>query len=151
MNYDFSGMYYRLFCPSMIVIFGGILCLLIAFEGKKDRKGKKVVNRKNVWFSISSICFGLLVAGYYGYRIQLQDVKSFTGEYVSERMNTREAPPLPLTVEYTFEDSQGKERSFFLDVFSKKRIWMEDFEEGQEYVIYYDARARIIVAIEEVE
>lgn len=151
MNYDFSGMYYRLFCPNMIVIFGGILCLLIAFEGKKDRKGKKVVNRKNVWFSISSICFGLLVAGYYGYRIQLQDVESYTGEYISERRNTREAPPLPLTVEYKFEDSQGKKKSFYLDVFSKRRIWAEDFEVGQEYVIYYDAKMEVIVAVEEVE
>ena len=104
----------------MIVVFGGVLCLMLELKGKKDRKGKKVVDRKKVWVWISSICFGLLVAGYYGYRIQLQDVKSFTGEYVSERMNTREAPPLPLTVEYTFEDSQRKEGAFFLDVFSKK-------------------------------
>ena len=135
----------------MIVVFNGVLWLLVELKGKKDRKGKKVVDRKKVRVWIASICFGLFVMGYYGYRIQLQDVKSFTGEYISERRNTREAPPLPLTVEYKFEDSQGKKKSFYLDVFSKKRIWAEDFEVGQEYVIYYEAKMEVIVAVEEME
>ena len=150
MDYDFSGMYYRLFCPSMIVLAISVVCFLLELKGRKNGEGKRVVDRKRVWTHVGCICFCLFVTGFYVYRIQLQDVKSYTGEYVSQRHNTREAPPLPLTMEYRFENPQGKEKSFYLDVFSKRRIWAEDFEVGQEYLIYYEATMDVIVAVEEV-
>lgn len=49
---------------------------------------------------------------------------------------------------YVFDDGELSKETFYLDSFSKKKIFNKDFEEGKTYKIYYEEKDRIIVRVE---
>ena len=66
------------------------------------------------------------------------------GEFVEEH---RENPYLFRT-EYSFSNEGGVKPLFHLDIFSKKKIYSNDFEEDMRYRIYYEEKTDVIVKVE---
>ncbi len=51
---------------------------------------------------------------------------------------------------YVFNDETEPNEDFYLDSFSKKKIYNKDFEKGKKYRIYYEKKDDIIVMVEEI-
>lgn len=77
-------------------------------------------------------------------------IDSFQGVLYEEYRNSRVAPPLPLTMEYSFSEVDGDKKVFYLDLLSKKEIIPEGFQKGEEYIVCYETRTNIIVKVEQV-
>lgn len=137
--YNYAGIEYRLWaeCGSFFML--GIICSL---WGKPWKNGLK----KN-YIGPLCILMSLLLFAEYAYVYCSKDVTSYTGEFVKSSRNSRVAPPLPFTDQYNFDDGLGWEE-YYLDIFSKKEIWPEDFVPGEEYIVYYDKHTKVIVKIE---
>ena len=139
---NFSGIVYRLWAEAGIVTLIGIACMLKGFGA--DSKSRKQD------FLASALCIGcgLALAVYYASCLCSPQVSSFEGSFYEEHANSRVAPPLPLTMEYSFLDGEKISHSFYLDVLSKKDIFSEDFRKDSEYTIWYEERTEIIVRVE---
>ena len=98
-------------------------------------------------FIVFAICLGLV----YSSRILIPDVSSYTGEFIESHRNSRVAPPLPVTYEYVFWNSEGKRQVFYLDIFSKKELFPYEFVSDQKYTIYFDEFTNVITKVEAVE
>ena len=61
------------------------------------------------------------------------------------------APPLPFTDEYVFWNGEGKRQVFYLDIFSKKEIFPNEFVSDQKYTIYFDEFTNVITKVESVD
>ena len=143
--YNYSGIIYRLLSPCGVMFELGVVLLLLERPWKFNYKS---INFKAGIFEITfSICLALM----HLYNIICPDIKVYTGDYLYEHRDSRSAPPLPFTMEYTFWNGEGYKYSFELDVFSKKEIYPEDFIVGQEYTIYYEAGSNVIIRVEVVE
>lgn len=143
--YNFSGIVYRIWGVSGIILLLGIICILIEKPWKKGFKIKKCI------FGVIAIIFALGLGIDYASRIVSPEISSYTGEFIRSNRNSRVAPPLPLTNEYVFWNGEGKKQVFYLDVLSKKEIFPSDFEEGQEYMIYFDEVTNVIVRVDVVK
>ena len=139
---NFSGIVYRLWAEAGIVTLIGIACMLKGFGA--DSKSRKQD------FLAAALCIGcgLALAVYYASCLCSPQVSSFEGSFYEEHANSRVAPPLPLTMEYSFLDGEKISHSFYLDVLSKKDIFPEDFRKDSEYTIWYEERTKIIVRVE---
>lgn len=144
--YDYSGIIYKLLTRGLFFLLLSIVGILIDKQRAK-RKGKefKINNCKG---SLIALVFSVALCLFYVSRIVFPDISSYTGVYQYEHKKPR--GPL-LTQEYVFWNGGGKNKSFYLDVNSKKKIFPEDFEEAEEYIIYYDELTKIIVGVERVE
>lgn len=143
--YNFSGVFYRIWGVSGIVLLLGLVCII--FE-KPWIKGFSI---KNCKFGLFAIIFALCLIIVYAYRIVVPDVSSYTGEFIESHRNSRVAPPLPLTSEYVFWNGKGEKPTFYLDSISKKAIFPHEFETGHEYTVYFDDFTNVIVKVEAVD
>lgn len=84
-------------------------------------------------------------------KIVFPNVASYTGAFESSYRDSSVAPPLPVTYGYCFWNGEGKKPIFYLDIYSKRKIFPEEFKEAQEYTIYYDKLTKIIVKVDMVE
>ena len=143
--YDFSGIFYRLWGVCGILLLLGSGCILLekpwvhGFSFRDCKVGVGIV--------ALAICLSLV----YSSRILFPNVSSQTGTFLYYQRNSRVAPPLPVTYEYVFENDQEKKHSFYLDVFSKNRIFTSEFESGKVYMICFDKLTNIIVKAQLVE
>lgn len=142
MEYTLSGIAYRLWSPSAVLLMLGILCVLVSWHKKPKR------NMEGVIVGTLTILWGLGLVIYYGNCLINPKIESVTAEFTHEARNSRVAPPLPFTMEYEF--NSGKFYEFYLDAFSKKEIFPEDFVEGSQYTVYYEERTQIIVRIDRI-
>lgn len=139
--YNFSGIVYRIYGVSGIMLLLGIV--LILFQ-RPWRKNIGILKCKFELLMITvAIIFGLFNAS----RILFPDVSSYTGEFVNMTRNSRVAPPLPLTNQYVFWNGDGKKQIVYLDILSKDKIYPFEFEKGQEYTVYFDKFTKVIVGI----
>ena len=140
MNY--SGITYRIWAEAGVIVLIGIGCLLASgFRSKSFSK-------QCFWAGVLGVVYGLGTAAYYVAQLVSPDVSSLHGVFHEEYRNSRVAPPLPFTMEYSFYDENNDSRVFYLDVLSKKEIIPEGFLEDKEYIIYYEASTNIIVGVE---
>lgn len=137
--YNFSGLWYRVWAVCGIVLLSCVIMLM--FE-KPWKNGFRSELSK---FELIGIAFSLIMGIITVSRIIMPNVSQYAGELVAEHRNSRVAPPLPFTMEYTFETSSGEKRSLYLDIFSLKKIVPQGFEIGQEYIIYFDEFTNVIV------
>jgi len=144
--YDFSGVIYRLWAECGIIFCLGLLCILLEKPWQRPRK-----RSKGYFLGILLMMIALGLGTYYMSRINHQDISVYQGEFIASHRNSRVAPPLPFTFEYVFWDGEGKKPVFYLDIFSKKKIYFPEFIEGCEYVIYFDELTHLIVNVEEIE
>lgn len=131
---NFSGIWFRIFGSSGIIMIIGIICTLI--EKKKMKIGYIIV--------ALSLCLMIM----YGFRIIMPSISLHTGHFVEVRRDSRIAPPLPVTYKYTFDDGSGLKKGFYLDTFSKNAIYPDDLVIGSKYTVYYDSLLHIIVRID---
>ena len=140
--YDLSGVYYQLIVDALVFGLVGVLFLLTSRFWIPEKKNKKD-------FLIGLICIvlcaGLLI--YHGGIINDYKISMHEGEFVEER---RENPYL-FRKEYCFSNGTELKPLFYLDIFSKKKIYPADFEEGVRYRIYYEEKTDIIVKVEKLE
>ena len=141
--YNFSGIVYRIWGVSgIMLLLLGIICILLEKPWKKGFKIKKCI------FGVIAILFALGLGIDYASRIVSPNISSYTGEFIRSNRDSSVAPPLRLTYEYVFWNGEGKKQGFYLDVLSKKEIFPYDFEEGQEYIIYFDKGTNVIVRVD---
>lgn len=139
MNY--SGILYRIWGEAGIIILIGIACMLLSGFWTK------AFHKQCFLAGILCVVYGCGTAFYYFSCMKSPQIDSFQGIFYEAQRNSRVAPPLPLTMEYTFSAADGKMTVFYLDQFSKKEIIPEGFLE-EEYTIYYETRTNIIVGVE---
>ena len=143
--YNYSGIFYRIWGVCGIIFLVGVMCILlerpwkIGFTLKKCKLGIGIV--------VFAVCLGLV----YGSRILFPNISSYTGEFIETHRNSRVAPPFPVTNEYTFWNSEEKKQVFYLDVFSKNKIYPFEFVKGQRYMVYYDEFTNVIVRVDVIE
>ena len=140
---NFSGILYRIWGVCGIMILLALLSIFFAKPWKPGFTVSKIKTELIVTFF--AVCLGLV----YLSRIIFPDVSSYTGVFVEFRRNSSVAPPLPLTYEYVFWNGDGKKKVFYLDAFSKKVIFSNDFVQGQEYTIFFDEFTKIITQVED--
>ena len=140
MNY--SGIIYRIWAVGGAMVLLGIACLLVSGIRTKS------FSKECFLAGVLGALYGLGTAVYYIAQLVSPDVVSFHGVFYEEYRNSRVAPPLPFTMEYSFYDENNDSRVFYLDVLSKKEIIPEGFLEDNEYIIYYDTSTNIIVRVE---
>ena len=140
MNY--SGIIYRIWAVAGAIILLGIGCLLVSGIRTKS------FSKQCFLAGVLCVVYGLGTAVYYIAQLVSLDVASLHGVFYEEYRNSRVAPPLPFTMEYSFYDENNDSQVFYLDVLSKKEIIPEGFEEDKEYTIYYETSTNIIVGVE---
>ena len=140
MNY--SGIIYRIWAVGGAMVLLGIACILASGIRTKS------FSKQCFWAGVLCVVYGLGTAVYYIVQLVSPDVASLHGVFHEEYRNSRVAPPLPFTMEYSFYDENNDSRVFYLDVLSKKEIIPEGFLEDNEYIIYYDTSTNIIVRVE---
>ena len=140
MNY--SGIIYRIWAVGGAMVLLGIACLLVSGIRTKS------FSKQCFLAGVLGALYGLGTAVYYIAQLVSPDVASFHGVFHEVYRNSRVAPPLPFTMEYSFYDENNDSRVFYLDVLSKKEIVPEGFLEDKEYVIYYETSTNIIVGVE---
>lgn len=140
MNY--SGITYRIWAEAGVIVLIGIGCLLASGIRTKS------FSKQCFWAGVLCVVYGLGTAVYYIVQLVSPDVASLHGVFYEEYRNSRVAPPLPFTMEYSFYDENNDSRVFYLDILSKKEIIPEGFLEDKEYIIYYETSTNIIVGVE---
>lgn len=144
MDLNYSGVIYRIWAVAGIIVLLGVADLLACGIRTKS------FSKSCFYAGLLAVLFGLGIAAYYANCYVNPKVDSVQGVFCEEYRNSRVAPPLPLTMEYTFSDADGKKKTLYLDVLSKKEIIPEGFEKGQEYLVSYEVRNNIILKAEPV-
>lgn len=140
--YDFSGIVFRLWGVCGIMFLLGVIGLLLSEPWKKGYRFK------DDWVGWISIACSVVLAIVLASRILFPDVSVHTGAFLSSARNSRAAPPLPVTREYVFENPGERHKCFYLDAFSMKKVFPQEFECGEVYTIYYDKLTKVIVGVE---
>lgn len=140
--FNFSGIIFRLWGVCGIMFLLGAILILI------EKPWKKKFSFRNNIVQILTIGFSICLGLFYVSRLIFTDVSSYTGVFVSSNRDSSVAPPLPVTFEYVFDGNSEKNKVFYLDVFSKKEIFPDEFKENVRYTIYYDTLTSVIVRVE---
>lgn len=144
--YNFSGIIHRIWSICGLLLLLGIVGILIdKYQAKQKGKEYQLKNSK---ISLITIVLAVGLCLFFICRIIFPNVSSYTGVFQYEKYEAQ--GPL-LSKEYVFWNGGKKNQVFYLDVYSKKKIFPEDFEEAEEYIIYYDELTKIIVGVERVE
>lgn len=138
--YNYEGILYRIWGVGGIFVLLGIGCLFVS------RMNKISADKECILAGILCIIWGISSALYYGFCYAFPQVESIQCTFVEEYRNSRVAPPLPFTMEYTFLTEEGY-TELYLDVFSEKNVLEEKLDLEKEYIVFYEARTDIIVGI----
>lgn len=140
--FDYSGLLFRVWGVAGIMLASGVVILLV------EKPWVKGLRNNGAKLGIALVVAALIFGGTYLYRYLNPDISSYSGVYVKSYRNSRVAPPLPVTFEYCFRNEEDKQKVFYLDAFSEKRIMPNGLEVGREYTVYYEVNKKIIVRIE---
>ena len=143
--YNFSGIFYRIWGVSGVMLLLGIVVVL--FE--KPWKGGFAFRKCKIGLVL--IAVSLCLALIYFSRIVRPDVAVHTGVFEEEHRNSQVAPPLPFTTEYIFDNGDEPRKVLYLDVFSKKQIIPDGFAKNHIYTVCYDRFTKVILRVDVVE
>ena len=150
---NYSGLMYRLTHTGGALIVLGLITLILNLyldqcykkkiiqrdEIKKNCENRKK-NRKDALWSVGIIALGLIYCGSYFNKIQDPQVAEFVGIFCYDH-RSGVAPPFPYTLAYTFLPAIN-------DGFHKDEFYLEGFEEGQLYRIYYEESCKVILGVD---
>lgn len=145
MTYYLDGLVYRIFSVGGILLFIGATPFLLDKFLLKQSSQKKT----KIIFGSATILSSIYIL-FYLFLLLNPTILVHQGYFVSAHRNSRVAPPLPLTMEYSFSNGTQLKPVFYLDVISKKKIFNQEFDQNKEYIIYYEEHTNIIVKVEEV-
>ena len=140
--YNYSGIWFRIWGVCGIILLLPIVSWLFHCPWKKK------VRIQGMKTEIIAVIGVIVLTLYYLSRIVFPNVASYTGAFESSYRDSSVAPPLPVTYGYCFWNGEGKKPIFYLDIYSKRKIFPEEFKEAQEYTIYYDKLTKIIVKVD---
>lgn len=140
--FNFSGVFYRIWGVCGVILILGVVYILL------NRPWARNVKIKDCKLGLVMIAAAIGLSLLYASRIVFPGVSSYTGAFIDSHRNSRVAPPLPLTNEYVFWNGEGKKQTFYLDIFSKKEIFPDDFVSDRKYTIYFDEFTNVIVQVE---
>ena len=140
--YDISGLYYQMKVDSIVFVIVGILFLVDSHFWTLNK-----IKKKDLCVSLICCVISIYFLIYYHNVISDLKVSVHEGEFVEEH---RESPYL-FRMEYCFTTKNGLKPLFYLDVFSKKKIYPNDFEEGTRYRVYYEQKTNVIIKVEKLE
>ena len=143
--FNFSGVLYRIWGVCGVILVLEVACILL------NRPWAREVKIKDCKLGLIMIAAAIGLSLLYASRIVFPGVSSYTGEFIDSHRNSRVAPPLPVTNEYVFWNGEGKKQTFYLDIFSKKEIFPDDFVSDRKYTIYFDEFTNVIVQVECIE
>lgn len=140
--YNFRGIYYQMTSDGLICLLDGILFLLLSkCWNPQKRDLKKMIG------GIVCMIFFIVSLAYYSNIVKNPVILTHEGYFSREyRRNVG-----LFRMSYYFTNGDGVKPGFFLDVFSKKEIYPEDFNSEQKYRIYYEDETNIIVCVEKIE
>ena len=145
------GIWYRVFFPGVFIITIGLIVALLTIYLRRKNVEKPTKKKKIV--EVLSLSFIFIVGiGFMLYYLVIAinpTPVEYVGTFQYEQRNSRVAPPLPVTFEYVFSDEENEyNQVFYMDTFSKEKIFSKDLEQGVTYKIYYDKSTNIIMKIE---
>lgn len=140
--YDLNGLYYQMKSDGWVLGIVGLVFLLSSHFWAAEKRNLKEL-MIGIICSLLCICF----TGYHIYVINNLNVAVHEGTFVEEN---RENPYL-FRMKYCFTSAKGLKPLFYLDIFSKKKIYPDKLEKGVVYRIYYEEKTDVIVKIEKLE
>lgn len=143
--FNFSGVLYRIWGVCGVILVLGVACILL------NRPWARKVKIKDCKLGLIMIAAAIGLSLLYASRIVFPGVLSYTDEFIDSHRNSRVAPPLPVTNEYVFWNGEGKKQTLYLDIFSKKEIFPDDFVSDRKYTIYFDEFTNVFVQVECIE
>ncbi len=141
--YNLNGLIFRIWGVGGI-LFAFSLILLACSRFWNPLK----CNKAELIAAVLGIAIALVYGGIYCKKIQNPSIISHEGYFEREYRDSTEAPPLPVTFAYVFSNNGQPKLTFYLDAFSRKKIFNCDFEKGVLYRIYYEESSHIIVNVE---
>ena len=142
--YNFSGILYRMFSTFGLMFIMAIIIILFEKPWSKSFQFNK-----NCKFAIVAIIIAVASVIFYISLIVSPNVMSYTGEYIESNRTSSYSSILPFNDKYVFWNGEGLKPVFYLDIFSKKEICPNGFEEGNRYTVFYEEETKIIVGIKE--
>lgn len=118
MNY--SGITYRIWAEAGVIVLIGIGCLLASGIRTKS------FSKQCFWAGVLCVVYGLGTAVYYMVQLVSPDVASLHGVFYEEYRNSRVAPPLPFTMEYSFYDENNDAGCSTLISYPKEKSFLKD-------------------------
>ena len=143
--YNYSGIWFRIWSAC------GILALISIINLLFSKPWKKKLKIRDLKVELGGLTFAILMVIFYLSRIIFPDTASYTGAFQSEYRDSGASSPLPVIYGYCFWNGEGKKPTFYLDIYSKRKIFPEEFNKEQEYTIYYDKLTNVIVKVDVVE
>ena len=139
--YNMSGLYFRM--KSCGLVLGGIGFLLL-ISGRLWSSSSRNMRKCaiGIFAVLACICF----SGYYIYVINKPEISVYEGRFIEERRGR-----YPACWEYVFFNGNGKKPVFYLDSFSKKEVYPDEFKCGDTYSVSYEGRTGIIIAVKKLE
>ncbi len=143
--YHYDGLLFQIVYPGLALLGLSIIFLILIFVFKGKFKGRQ---KQLIAYNIVAILFSLFCIIKVGSSILSPEVNTYTGEFSSSYRASRISP---YTHEYRF-GPENDQKYFYIDNFSKDNF-LEDFEVGEKYTIYYKKglTVDIIIAVEKVE
>lgn len=138
--YNVGGLLYRALVIGLIILLSGILILLCSKFWNHN-----LIKKKEFVIAIIIIIFAILYMMFYFYKAYSPIIAYHEG-YLS-----REYRDFGMTYAYCFSNGDEKKLTFYLDIFSKKKIYISDFSQEIKYKIYYERDTYIILGVEEIE
>lgn len=145
--YNYSGLIHDMKIRGWGLVLLGIIVIVIEMLSRKKKKIKNAKKKIPVIGLVSVAC-GLVIAMVYLSRIITPGIASYAGEFENSFRDGRRTFS---SYKYTFCSGEGEKKTFYLDTRSKNTIFPEEFQKGEEYVIYYDEMTKIIVKVEKTD
>lgn len=151
--YDLSGLQHMVCFNDLLLLLLGVVVFALNLEKIKNNSNKKQCEKKvKTYFFVSAIAiiWAIVSGGTIIYHIYNPEIHCYEGVYLRESP-ANEARMSFFSWRYVFDDGTEPNEDFYLDSFSKKKIFAKDFEEGKKYRIYYEEKDDIIVKVEEID
>lgn len=151
--YDLSGLKHLILFSDLPMLIVALLLLILEwkkiFNSIKKKRWEKGVKKTMFLIAFCTLWF-IISGGTNAYHLYYPNISFYEGEYIRE-YRANESRLSFFSWRYVFDDGVEPRESFYLDSFSKKEIFNNDFEEGKKYRIYYEEKDNIIVRVEELE
>ncbi len=145
--YALSGLI-QLIKADLFMLALALIMLTVYIIRRIQAKKKHKKTKKGEWISVIFVLVASLsLTGVDVFTVCYPTVETCSGYFVEEYRDPRSR--VPLNKEYVFDlKDGGLKQVFYLDLTSKKKIFPEDFVEGEYYRITYEKRTKVILQVE---
>ena len=142
LNYD--GIIYRIWAVGGIFVLLGITLLLMGRFWSKSHRDKKLLKA-----ALIPLVAAVLSITFFLYKYVNPAVMQHEGCFV--RTNRKSGAPFQYEFVFTAKNPKDPNPIFYLDSFSKRKIFPREFDKNVRYRIYYEETTKIILGVELLE